>query len=190
MEKNKKLRLLVTGKCPNNCPLCCNKNFRLKDIPVVERWDYDEIMITGGEPLLFPWKMEYLVKSIRRVTEAMGRNPKIYVYTSVCEADKVKRTVNIVDGIVLTPHTKNDLAYFKQLNNVVLREWWGFTHYGEKDPSLRLNVFPEIKDFLPENLKRWKVKEVEWQENCPVPEGEDFCRLADLWVEDKYESNW
>lgn len=50
---NKKLRLLVTDKCPNKCPLCCNNQFDLEKIPVVERWDYDEISITGVEPLMF-----------------------------------------------------------------------------------------------------------------------------------------
>ena len=49
---NKKLRLLVTAKCHNKCPMCCNNQFNFKKIPVVDRLDYDEISITGGEPLL------------------------------------------------------------------------------------------------------------------------------------------
>lgn len=49
---NKKLRLLVTAKCHNKCPMCCNKQFDFEKIPVVDRLDYDEISITGGEPLL------------------------------------------------------------------------------------------------------------------------------------------
>lgn len=49
---NKKLRLLVTAKCHNKCPMCCNNQFDIEKIPVVDRFDYDEISITGGEPLL------------------------------------------------------------------------------------------------------------------------------------------
>lgn len=49
---NKKLRLLVTAKCHNKCPMCCNNQFSIEKIPVVDRLDYDEISITGGEPLL------------------------------------------------------------------------------------------------------------------------------------------
>ena len=49
---NKKLRLLVTAKCHNKCPMCCNNQFDFEKIPVVDRLDYDEISITGGEPLL------------------------------------------------------------------------------------------------------------------------------------------
>lgn len=51
MERNKKLRLLVTEKCHNKCPMCCNNKFDIEKIPVVDRFDYDEISITGGEPL-------------------------------------------------------------------------------------------------------------------------------------------
>ena len=49
---NKKLRLLVTTKCPNKCPMCCNNSWDFSSLPVVDRWDYEEIMITGGEPLI------------------------------------------------------------------------------------------------------------------------------------------
>lgn len=49
-----KLRLLVTTKCPNKCPMCCNNSWDFSKLPVVEHFNYKEIMITGGEPLLFP----------------------------------------------------------------------------------------------------------------------------------------
>lgn len=99
--------------------------------------------------------------------------------------------INLVDGIVLTPHTKDDISYFKQLNNEMLKHWWQFTDYGRHtDLSMRLNVLPEIKDFLPENLNRWKVKEIQWLENCPVPEGEDLRRVSNLWLEDAYNRDW
>ena len=51
-----KLRLLVTTKCPNKCPMCCNNSWDFSKLPVVEHFNYKEIMITGGEPLLFPGK--------------------------------------------------------------------------------------------------------------------------------------
>lgn len=42
---NKKLKLLVTAKCHNKCPMCCNNQFDFEEIPVVDRLDYDEISI-------------------------------------------------------------------------------------------------------------------------------------------------
>lgn len=48
-----KLRLLVTTKCPNKCPMCCNNSWDFSKLPVVEHFNYKEIMITGGEPFCF-----------------------------------------------------------------------------------------------------------------------------------------
>lgn len=62
-----KLRLLVTTKCPNKCPMCCNNSWDFSKLPVVEHFNYKEIMITGGEPLLFPEKLSNLAESIRTV---------------------------------------------------------------------------------------------------------------------------
>lgn len=42
---NKKLRLLMTAKYHNKCPMCCNNQFDFEEIPVVDRLDYDEISI-------------------------------------------------------------------------------------------------------------------------------------------------
>lgn len=82
---NKKLRLLVTAKCHNKCPMCCNNQFDIEKIPVVDRLDYDEISITGGEPLLAECCCETfdLVDSIKNIQQAMGLpESKFYLYTS------------------------------------------------------------------------------------------------------------
>lgn len=41
---NKKLRLLLTTRCPNKCPMCCNNSWDFSRLPVVERWDYEQIV--------------------------------------------------------------------------------------------------------------------------------------------------
>lgn len=181
---NKKLRLLVTANCPNRCPMCCNKQFKFDEIPVVDRLDYDEIMITGGEPMLYPENLERLCKSIREVTAQMGRKPKIYLYTARCSWRNFERAINhYVDGVVFAPHSKDDIAFFREINNNLLKK----VRYGyEIEQSLRLKVFPEVRDALPENLKCWQVQASEWIENCPLPEGEDFRRVSRLWTEDKW----
>ena len=52
-----------------------------------------------------------------------------------------------------------------------------------KGKSLRLNLFADMKLLLPEHidLSLWNVKEMEWLENCPLPQGEDFRRIKELW---------
>lgn len=183
MEKKKKLRLLVTDVCNNKCPMCCNKQFYVNDIPIVDRWDYDEIMITGGEPLLFPNNLERLCNGVRELTNAMGLHPKIYIYTSRCEWGYIDMAIrSYADGFVVAPHSKDDIAFFKETNNKLLRRQYG----KYKSCSLRLKVFDEIKNALPENLSVWDVSRAEWIENCPVPKGEDFRRIAELWDKDKW----
>ena len=72
-----KLRLLVTTKCPNKCPMCCNNSWDFSKLPVVEHFNYKEIMITGGEPLLFPEKLANLAESIKTVQKLAYGNWKI-----------------------------------------------------------------------------------------------------------------
>ena len=50
---------------------------------------------------------------------------------------------------------------------------------------MRLNLFADIKAFIPENtdLSKWQVKDMEWVDNCPVPDGEDFRRISSLITE-------
>lgn len=133
--------------------------------------------------MLYPDRLERLGKGIREVTEQMGLHPKIYLYTSRCRWSDIDRAIHYyADGIVAAPHSSVDVMYFRQTNNNLLKYRYG--KYLEC--SLRLKVFPEVKDALPENLKCWKVEQAEWIENYPVPDGEDFRRVAELWTEDKW----
>lgn len=176
---NKKLRLLVTTKCPNKCPMCCNNSWDFDKLPVVDRWNYDEIMITGGEPLLFTNKLVSELLSLDDVFDIMGVNPKIYIYTADCTLN-VAEILYYIDGVVLTPHKESDIESFIRLNSYLLSH----RDFNEvKGASLRLNLFPDMKALLPKdiNLSLWQVKDMEWIKDCPVPEGEDFRRIAKLW---------
>lgn len=180
---NTKLRLLVTEKCHNNCPMCCNKQFDLKGLPVVDRWDYDEIMITGGEPLASNKCASYLmdlILGIRATWKACGWNGKIYLYTSTRRADLVIKIIPYLDGIVYTPHNRRELHTFMQFAPSM--------SFRRKvtDQSLRLNLFKEMVDAAVTGYgghlikKMWQIKPMEWVPNCPLPEGEDFRRIKFL----------
>lgn len=178
-NKNKKLRLLVTTKCLNQCPMCCNNLFDFDNFPVVDRWNYDEIMITGGEPMLFRDNIKNLVKFIRETVILQGTNPKIFVYTSEFKNDSVD-ILPIIDGIVFTPHKKLDVEYFIDSNSWLLKnKYSSFV----KEKSLRLKIFPEMMEFFPDNidLSLWEVRYPKWIKNCPVPDGEDFRKISKLW---------
>lgn len=178
---NKKLRLLLTTRCPNKCPMCCNNSWDFSRLPVVERWNYEQIMFTGGEPLLMVDKLCDLADSVRAITSAMGIEPKLYVYTALCDSMRLGRVINHVDGIVLTPHSKESAESFKQFNNLVNTSIM-LVNNPLNGKSLRLNLFPEIKEYLKdEDISRWQVKDIRWIKDCPVPEGEDFRRVVILW---------
>lgn len=183
MERNRKLRLLVTSECPNRCPMCCNNQFDFDQLERVKDFDYDEIMITGGEPLLYPDKVEELARSIKVCNSIIypeENTPKIYVYTSVASYLAFRQVLREVDGIVLTPHSGRDVQQFLKLNDVLKLH----LRFNELRPSLRLNLFKNIKKMLPEDidLSLWQVKDMEWVKDCPVPKGEDFRRLPTLWT--------
>lgn len=183
---NTKLRLLVTGKCHNDCPLCCNKQFNFNELEVVDRWDYEEIMITGGEPLASNRTTSYLIDmimGIRAIWHAQGWKGKIYLYTSTKRADLVIKIISYLDGIVYTPHTIKEMHTFMQFAPAI--------NFRRKltDQSLRLNLFEEEAPgevFKAFNYggkliqQMWQIKSIKWIPNCPVPEGEDFRRIKYL----------
>lgn len=179
---NKKLRLLVTTKCPNKCPMCCNNSWDFSSLPVVDRWDYEEIMITGGEPLIHTNKIAELIRSIRVISEVYTDIPKVYVYTSIAAWDRVRAILAYADGVVLTPHSQSDIDKFVELNNM-MQEVKETKSDFIKGKSLRLNLFADMKLLLPEHidLSLWNIKEMEWVKDCPVPQGEDFRRIKELW---------
>lgn len=188
MEKDRKLRLLVTTDCPNHYPLCCNNSWDFDKLPVVKDFDYDEVMITGGEPLLFTNRVVELAKAIKTLNPILYPGeavPKVYVYTSIPSIHRLRSLMEVVDGIVLTPHSKEDVDKFIKLNTILLDDLVFAIKVGDGKLSLRLNLFKNIKDMLPEDidLSIWKVKDIEWIKDCPVPKGEDFRRLPKLWHE-------
>lgn len=178
---NKKLRLLVTKDCPNHCPLCCNNRFDFEKLPVVDRWDYEEIMITGGEPMLFPAHLYELVRHIRGIQKLMGMpRSKIYVYTADILIIDSAAIMGVIDGIVYTPHSRKDVQKFIYMDTHI-RE---FSGRDLEHKSLRINLFPDVKSMFPMNFNRsiyWDVKNIEWIKDCPVPKGEDFRRIDKLW---------
>ena len=186
MSENKKLRLLVTTDCNNKCPLCCNNNWDFSKLPIVSRFNYEEIMITGGEPLLHVCEVYHLIYRIREIQRYLGVSPKFYIYTSLPTIGIYcySKILFAVDGITVTPHNKEAVDTFVALNKY-LRGLYRTKGVKTKGyfPSLRLNLFPDVKKLLLKriNLSLWKIKDMEWIKDCPVPEGEDFRRISTLF---------
>ena len=160
-----KLRLLLFKKCNRDCNGCCNKEWDLKSLPVEDDFrSYDEVNLTGGEPML-NWTLILKITALIRKQS----NAKVYVYTA--KLDKIANVVAVlgfVDGITVTLHDKSDVADFEILNRYILAI--------KPNKSLRLNVFRGVTVNL--DLSAWIVKDdVVWIKNCPLPENETFKRI-------------
>lgn len=171
-----KLRLLVTDVCNRSCDGCCNKQWDLSALPQIKLnkenlLRYSSIMLTGGEPLLQTASVINIIDTIKRHTPV-----PVYVYTAAVDRPgKIFKILEKADGITLTLHDKEDSDHFATLNNLML-----FTNdcNGEfEGKSLRLNVFSGV-DIRGQDMSLWQIKDnIEWIENCPLPEDEEFKRL-------------
>ena len=163
-----KARVIVTYKCPRDCEFCSNKKFT--PAPPVAHWNYEQVIITGGEPLLFVNEVKELITKIRNESKAM-----VILYTAIM--DGFMDILPYVDGICLTlhdPEAVDEFNYFVSKNAVGLRM---------SGKSLRLNVFREAgegKEIL--TLGLFKAKTIEWTpiEECTIPEGEELFELPKL----------
>lgn len=123
-------------------------------------------------------KLSNLAESVRTVQKlAYGNKGKLFLYTAL--ADMLPNYIRYFDGVVYTPHSANDVHSLLKTNNFLL----DYKDELMESKSLRLNLFPDIKKHIPDNtnLSLWKVKDMQWIKDCPVPADEEFKRVAELW---------
>lgn len=164
----KKLRLLLFEKCNRACPGCCNKGFDLSGLPVCESLEgWDEVSLTGGEPMLDPQLVIDTAFSVPTPTP-------VNLYTAkVDDLPAVINVLHFLNGLCVTLHDQRDVEPFLRLNDRLVRV------YPKDRWSLRLNVFKGVNLPPETDLSFWKVKDrIEWIPDCPLPEGETFMRLA------------
>ena len=186
--KPKKLRLLITSKCNRKCPGCCNKDWELNKLPKATHYNgYDEILLTGGEPML---DVELIQETVYKIRET-NTTAKIYMYTAMPDPFiHFLLSQGFLDGITLTLHTIKDIAPF-----ILFHEKWRAmyvaaetdTEFGKSrigqhilNASLKLNVFKQVrlKAHGIIEIPLWEVKDnMEWIKDCPLPKGEEFKQL-------------
>ena len=173
------LRLLLNADCNRNCVGCCNKQWNLNYLPVADSRDFnkfDMIILTGGEPMLYPQWVRYMAQKIRSISKA-----KIILYTAKLDFSiETALTLLFIDGITLTLHTQKDVEIFKDLQkNVDVLNGVQVDNIFKGlllNKSKRLNVFKNVNI---ENIDTsgWTVKkDIEWIEDCPLPKDEVFMR--------------
>lgn len=170
-----KLKLLVTKKYRKGYPVVVDKEVDFSTLSVVNRWDYKEIMIVGGEPLLFPLSVEAVIQSIRNIQALQGTEGKIYLSTSVMKNKSFYPVLDKLDGLVYTPCNKADIQDFLDINGIL-------NHHEEisKGKTLIFNLSDKVKKYIPEgtDLSHWKVINTD-----KLFEDADFCKAAKLLKE-------
>ena len=168
-----KLRLLITPDCNRNCKMCCNKNFDLLQLPPISLTEYklyDEISLTGGEPMLYPWSV---LDTLMNIREYSGYQGKINLYTAMPDAPELKNVLKLIDGLTVSVHDPKALADLAEFNDsLVLGDVRGKT--------LRCKLAPQVHQYAKVASYRfpaWDVETFNWIVDCPLPEGEEFKRL-------------
>lgn len=175
---SKKLRLLISERCNRSCAGCCNKDWDLKGLPCAAPKDLssaDEILLTGGEPMLDP---DYLLAVIEDM-RCYNDKARVYVYTA--KVDDALASLNVLDaadGMTVTLHEDDDVIPFLSFADALAQR--AFTKM-RSNKSLRLNVFAGIYLDAPRVRRDWVIKDnIEWIKDGPLPEGEVFMRMRSL----------
>ena len=171
----KKARLIITFDCPRKCPYCCNSYLSLMGkiktiLDISEIYDYDEIIITGGEVGLYEKRTKELIAKIKANSTA-----KIYVYTAFWQPWMVDILYDI-DGLHYTLHENSKGEDFLR-----------FYHYQraiEQVPgkSYRLYIFPRVNEFITINPSLYARVEVKpWipESKLILPEDEELIYLKE-----------
>lgn len=167
-------RLIWTFDCNRACPGCCNNSMdNMQQAKVISSLDsltsYREILITGGEPLLYPLQLLNFITQIRKANE----KAKVYLYTAKINIRYMKDVIRAVDGIHYTLHadaTPDDV--------------WGFHIFQAmidcdefKSKSFRAYIDNKCQypvEITPSPWTRLECKGWVDNGNCPVPANEDL----------------
>lgn len=165
-ETEKKLRLFLFKDCNRACKGCCNNDWDIVHIPVCRSFKgYNEVLLTGGEPMLKP---ELVFETVRKIRKE-NKSTKIFLYTAKLDNLLMLYFImSIVDGITITLHEQSDV-----------KRWKKFLRYLPEylfQKSLRLNIFWNVG--VTNIPKNWKVKSgMKWIKNCPLPKNEVLRKL-------------
>lgn len=170
-----KARVVITEQCNRKCDICCMKHGSVREQMETCSEDdihgYSEIMITGGEPMLYPERVKHLAVLFAR----NNSTAKIYLYTAYFR-HAIREIIPYVDGIHYTLHhplSFDDLSGFNQFQALA-------DTYRHRGKTFRLYIDPRVGlgvKIVPCVWARVEVKP--WLDDCPLPEGERLLKLTE-----------
>lgn len=180
--KNRKVRLLITMKCGRNCYYCCNKSAALLEKAVPARnldglEQYREIMITGGEPMLYPLRTLAIVKELY----AKYQDARLYLYTALYDA-AIVQMLPMLSGIQYSLHAASslfDIRLFHDFQNRMLQ--YRQQHEEEmKRKTLRAyvnNEIPYMIKLIPDLWHRVEITGWRSEAECAARTSDEDYRI-------------
>lgn len=174
-KMKKTARILITTKCNRNCPGCANEKFIKSDeMHIMEHLTeivkYNEIIITGGEPMLQPNKVANMIWDIRYISKA-----PIFMYSSTVDLKVARHNsiLRLLDGLTYTVH------YESTMKDIMMLQYLS-TKLKNFAPKLKTRLLldsrlPQKYELLNIDFGAWDiVKWLEWKQDgdCPLPEHE------------------
>lgn len=178
----RKARVMITLACPRQCDGCCNTGPVFDEHKIIsdisEVYGFDEIMLTGGEPMLYPHKTLELVQRIKKE----NRSSELFLYSALFNPlhyDVWHELLITLDGMQFTLHhecTEADVRGLRQLSRMV-------KHHDYRAWSSRLSIDKRLYDrydFSNIDFTGWgSVRKLVWLPDCPLPEGEELFLLKE-----------
>lgn len=175
-------RVIVTYDCPRHCPNCYNEHIgNVPEVVLTDLLKYEELVITGGEPMLFAPRVLEMIHRLR----AYEYEGKIWLYTSCLKTSRWadKAVLKEVDGITYTLHHKPsqaDLRDARILNKFVME--YRDNRITRRSDRLLIDSRCYTEEVLSiiglynTGTKHWSsVKPLEWRDDkCPLPEDEEL----------------
>lgn len=166
-------RLIVTYRCNRSCPGCCNSHDNsVREISDInELLKYDEIVITGGEPMLI---VEQTINFKSKLAQ-MGYIGKTYLYTAYFDGCNLYHhdIINRVDGITYTIHAEANDSDILALKMLSRQDVLSNLYY-----SSRLIVDSRVYDrydLSNIDLTNWDViRKLEWKDKCEPAKHEEL----------------
>jgi len=142
--------------------------------------DYDVLMLTGGEPMLYPDRIIKIARILRKVAP----HAQIFLYTALHKNDHdLERVLSHVDGVQFSLHkeaNEKDIEQFQAFQNVA-NKWKGsksFRLYVDKamPNAEKVKIIPSVwKRF---EIKPWSTEaELKAQQPGGLPAGEELFIL-------------
>lgn len=173
-------RLIITFDCNRRCPHCCNKYKSMQRLmrPVdslKELASYDQVLITGGEPMLNPPRTLGFAKALKQ----QRPDRPVFLYTALYDP-RIADLLSTLDGVHYTLHApvaSKDMVGFENFQDLILRR--GARDWVSHRPasSYRLYIDSSVSwtiALIPPAWRRVEVKPWILEKDLVLPPGEDL----------------